>query len=174
MANIRRSPSTDIMRPFFDTFFERMGGPLRMPETDVTETENEIRVSMDLPGMQAEDIDVELENNVLTISGRRAETKEDNEGRFQLAERRWGEFSRSFVLPREVEGDEINAQYKDGVLTVSIPKSESARRRRISVGQSEQGGTQVSSRTSTRGGSSASRGGTSTVRTGASEQNTTA
>jgi len=60
------------------------------------------------------------------------------------------------------------------VLTVSIPKSESARRRRISVGQSEQGGKQVSSRTSTRGGSSASRGGTSTVRTGSSEQNTTA
>ncbi len=146
MANLRRSPSTDIMRPFFDTFFERMGGPLRMPETDVTETENEIRVSMDLPGMRADDIDVELENNVLTISGeRREEHSERDEGRFQLAERRWGEFSRSFVLPREVEGDKIDAQYRDGVLTVTIPKAESARRRRIQIGQSGET-QQVSSR----------------------------
>lgn len=157
MANIRRSPSTDIMRPFFDTFFERMGGPLRMPETDVTETENEIRVTMDLPGMRAEDIDVELENNVLTISGERREETQENQGRFQLAERRWGEFSRSFVLPREVEGDKIDAQCKDGVLTVAIPKAESARRRRIEVGQSGQAH-QVSSRSTGRSGSSTGTG----------------
>lgn len=152
MANIRRSSNTDIMRPFFDTFFERMGGPLRMPETDVTETESEIRVSMDLPGMRAEDVNVELENNVLTISGeRREERNEGEEGRFQLAERRWGEFSRSFVLPREVEGDRIDAQYRDGVLTVTIPKAESARRRRIQIGQSEET-QQVSSRSAGRSG----------------------
>ncbi len=157
MANLRRSPSTDIMRPFFDTFFERMGGPLRMPETDVTETENEIRVSMDLPGLRAEDIDVELENNVLTISGERREETHEHEGRFQLAERRWGEFSRSFVLPREVEGDRINATYRDGVLTVTIPKAESARRRRIQIGRSGET-QQVSSRST--GSSSRSRSGT--------------
>ncbi len=157
MANIRRSPSTDIMRPFFDTFFERMGGPLRMPETDVTETENEIRVSMDLPGLRADDIDVELENNVLTISGERREENQQNEGRFQLAERRWGEFSRSFVLPREVEGDQIDAQYRDGVLTVTIPKAESARRRRIQVGKSGKA-QQVSSRST--GSSTRDRSGT--------------
>lgn len=156
MANIRRSPSTDLMRPFFDTFFERMSGPLRMPETDVTETETEIRVTMDLPGLKADDIDIELENNVLTISGQRREETEENEGRFQLAERRWGEFSRSFVLPREVEGDRINATYKDGVLTVTIPKAESARRRRIEVGQTGES-QQVSSRSTprSRSGSSA-------------------
>ena len=153
MANLRRSSNTDIMRPFFDTFFERMSGPLRMPETDVTETENEIRVTMDLPGMRAEDIDVELENNVLTISGERREESHKDEGRFQLAERRWGEFSRSFVLPREVEGDRINARYSDGVLTVTIPKAESARRRRISVGQSGETGKQVSSRSTRKSGS---------------------
>ncbi len=149
MANIRRSPSTDLMRPFFDTFFERMSGPLRMPETDVTETESEIRVTMDLPGLRADDIDVELENNVLTISGERREETRESEGRFQLAERRWGEFSRSFVLPREVEGDKINAAYKDGVLNVTIPKAESARRRRIEVGQSGSS-QQVSSRSTSR------------------------
>jgi HSP20 family protein len=141
MAEIRRASSSDLMRPFFDTFFEHMVGPMRMPETDVTESENEIHVAMEIPGMRPEDINVELENNVLTISGEKKEEHEEREaeGRFHLSERRWGVFTRSFVLPREVQGEQIHADYDSGVLTIRIPKAESARRRRIDVSSSDQG-----------------------------------
>jgi len=119
-----------------------MVGPMRMPETDVTESESEIRVSTEIPGLRPEDIRVELENNVLTIAGEKKDEREEHqeEGRFHLAERRWGEFTRSFVLPREVKGDQIHADYNNGVLTISIPKAESARRRRIDVSSADRGG----------------------------------
>ncbi len=137
---------TSVMRPFFDTFFDPFStGGLRIPETDVRETGNDIEVKMDLPGIRPEDINVELENNVLTISGEKREQREQNEeeGRFHLAERRWGQFARSFVLPREVVSDRISADYNNGVLTVSIPKSEKARPRRIDVSRGDQGSQRI-------------------------------
>ncbi len=146
---------TSVMRPFFDTFFDPFatGAGLRIPETDVRETGNDIQVRMDLPGIRPEDINVELENNVLTISGEKREQREENEeeGRFHLAERRWGQFARSFVLPREVMADRISADYNNGVLTVSIPKSEKARPRRIDVSRRDQGSQQIGEHSSKRG-----------------------
>jgi HSP20 family protein len=116
----------------------RMGGAngmMRAPETDVVETEREIRVVTEMPGLKRENIEVDVENNVLTIRGeKREERTEGQEGRFHLAERRYGTFSRSFVLPRDVEADAIQASFQDGVLTVTIPKSERARRRRVEIG----------------------------------------
>ncbi len=154
MAVSRWEPTNDIMRPFLDNFFsgiDRFG--MRMPVTDVVEREDEIRVEMEVPGLKAEDINVELEGNVLTISGEKKETHEENQGkegeesRYHLSERRWGSFTRSFVLPREVKSDRIQADYRDGLLTVTIPKAETARRRRIGVSQA--GGTKhVESKTS--------------------------
>ncbi|HEU0013683.1 MAG TPA: Hsp20/alpha crystallin family protein [Longimicrobium sp.] len=118
---------------------------MRAPETDVVETQNEIRVTAELPGFQRDAIDVDVENNVLTIRGeKREERTEGEQGRFHLAERRYGSFTRSFVLPRDVNPDGIQATYEDGILTVTIPKSERAKRRRIDIaGGGTGGGTQV-------------------------------
>ena len=126
----------DAFDQVIDNFFGGRHGSalMRAPETDVMETEREIRVVTEMPGLKRENIEVDVENNVLTIRGeKREERTEGKEGRYHLAERRYGTFARSFVLPRDVDADNIQARFEDGVLTVSIPKSERARRRRIQV-----------------------------------------
>jgi HSP20 family protein len=134
--------STDLLSPMLEDFFRpmsgwggRMGGMMRTPEADVVESENEIRVLVELAGMSGEDIDLDLENNVLTISGEKKEEHEKEQDTWHLSERRYGKFSRSFVLPRDVESDRIEAEFRNGILDVRIPKSERARRRRIEVRQ---------------------------------------
>ena len=108
---------------------------MRAPETDVVETEREIRVVTEMPGLKRNDIEIDVENNVLTIRGeKREERTEGEKGRFHLAERRYGTYTRSFVLPRDVDSDAIQATFEDGVLTVVVPKSEKARRRKIQIG----------------------------------------
>ena len=133
---------TDLLTPMFEDLFRpmrgwggRMAEMLRVPDTDVVETENGIRVTLDLPGMRPEDVSVDLENNVLTVSGERREERTEGEesDTWHLSERRYGKFSRSFVLPREVEQERIEARFEDGVLRVVIPKSEQTRRRRIEI-----------------------------------------
>ena len=111
------------------------GSLMRAPETDVVETEKEIRVVTEMPGLTRENIEIDVENNVLTIRGEKREQRTEGEqGRWHLAERRYGTFTRSFVLPRDVDAESIQASFQDGVLTVSVPKSEKARRRRIEIG----------------------------------------
>ena len=108
---------------------------MRAPETDVVESEKEIRVVSEMPGLTRDNIEIDVENNVLTIRGEKREQRTEGEqGRWHLAERRYGTFSRSFVLPRDVDAENIQASFQDGVLTVSVPKSEKARRRRIEIG----------------------------------------
>jgi HSP20 family protein len=140
-------PTTRYNQPFdqlFDTFFGGTGRTangnalMRAPETDVLETEKEIRVVTEMPGLKRDNIEIDVENNVLTIRGeKREERTEGEQGRWHLAERRYGTFSRSFVLPRDVDAESIQASFQDGVLTVTVPKSEKARRRRIEIGAME-------------------------------------
>lgn len=128
----------------FDRLFDMMSGGavgrgggslMRAPETDVIETEREIRVQTEMPGLRRENIEIDVENNVLTIRGeKREERSEGEEGKYHIAERRYGTLARSFVLPRDVDSESIEAAFDNGVLTVKIPKSEQARRRRIEVG----------------------------------------
>ncbi len=141
MAITQYRPSGDLFAPFFEDFFGRPGNGgrmsslLRAPEADVVETEKDIQVTLEMPGMKADEIDVGLENNILTISGEKHQerTEEDERNTWHLSERRYGHFSRSFVLPRDVEADRIEANFADGVLRVVIPKSEKARRRKIDI-----------------------------------------
>lgn len=143
MAVMQFRPSTDLFGPPFDDFMfrpllqgNRVRNLLRAPEADVVETENAIIVAMDAPGMSPDDFEIGLENNVLTVSGeRRPEWAEAEEARatWHLSERRYGKFSRSFVLPRDVDQDGIQARFDNGVLSVTVPKSERARRRRIQI-----------------------------------------
>lgn len=144
------NPFDQIFNDVFGTTGGRTNGAgslMRAPETDVVETEREIRVVTEMPGLKRENIELDVENNVLTIRGeKREERTEGEQGRWHLAERRYGTFTRSFVLPRDVDAENIQASFQDGVLTVSVPKSEKARRRRIEIGgmdgQAQLGGNQ--------------------------------
>jgi HSP20 family protein len=145
MANVTNRSAGEIFHPLFENFFSEplggrhLGALMRAPEADVIELENEIRVMVEMPGMRADDIELGLENNVLSISGeKRQESERGDRTTWHLSERRYGQFSRSFLLPRDVEHDRIEAGFSDGVLTVRIPKSEKARRRRIQI-RSESG-----------------------------------
>jgi HSP20 family protein len=140
MAITPYRPTTDAFDRLFDVFSGPFGGThggslMRAPETDVIETQDEIRVQTEMPGLSRDDIELDLENNVLTIRGEKHEerTEDEREGRYHLAERRYGVFTRSFVLPRDVDAERIQADFENGVLTVTIPKSEQAKRRRIEV-----------------------------------------
>lgn len=142
MAITQYRPSGDLFSPLFDEFFRpsgsnRSSNMMRAPEADVMETEAEIEVHLEMPGMKSEEIDIDLESNILTISGekRQERSETDEKNTWHLSERRYGKFSRSFVLPRDVNADAISATFEDGVLRVVIPKSERARRRRIEVGR---------------------------------------
>ena len=105
-----------------------------LPAVDVWETEDELVLSFDLPGIPEDKIAVELEDNVLTVSGERERVQERSEDRFYRFERRFGQFSRSVTLPAGVQEDKIKADYKDGVLEVRVPRPEEQKPKRIEVG----------------------------------------
>jgi HSP20 family protein len=103
------------------------------PSVDVSETDNAYEVKAEIPGMKKDDIKVSLEDNVLTLKGERKEESETKKKNIQICERYYGRFQRSFRLPREVKSDGIKAAYKDGVLTVEIPKAEETKPKEIEV-----------------------------------------
>jgi len=105
-----------------------------LPAVDVWETENELVLSFDLPGIPEDKITVELDDNVLTVSGERERTQEHTSERFYRFERRFGTFSRSVTLPVGVTESDITANYRDGVLEVRVPKPEEQKPKRIQVG----------------------------------------
>lgn len=134
--------TTEIFRPLFDDFLGANNGGrlagmdlLRTPEADVLETKDEIRVTVELPGVHPDEVEVNLEDNVLAIAGEKLEQEQQagSDQKWHLSERRYGRFARTFVLPREVDTDRIAASFDNGVLSVSIPKSEKAKPRRIQV-----------------------------------------
>jgi HSP20 family protein len=104
-----------------------------MPSLDMSETPSTVEVRIDVPGMKTEDIDIQLASGVLTISGERKEEKEEKTKTFHRSERHYGSFSRSVTLPSAVAEDKVDAQYRDGVLTVSMQKTEEAKSRKIKV-----------------------------------------
>lgn len=130
------------MREEMDRFFNSMFGGTALaprevsewtPAMDVVETANEFIVSAELPGLEKDDIEIEIENNILTIRGEKKEEKREEEGRHYVYERRFGGFSRSFTLPTNVDPDRVTARFENGVLTVTLPKTEEARGRRIEI-----------------------------------------
>lgn len=100
---------------------------------DISETDSAIEAKVDLPGFKPDEIDIQLNGSVLTVSGERQEEQEDKGKTYHRVERRLGSFSRSITLPCPVEEDEVAAEYHDGVLTVTLPKTDSAKTRKISV-----------------------------------------
>ena len=100
---------------------------------DVAETEDSFIVKASLPGINPDDLDITFTDNILTIKGEIEEEKDVEEGKYHLRERRYGMFQRSIALPVPVDADKIDAVYKDGVLTLSIPKVEEVKPKKISV-----------------------------------------
>jgi HSP20 family protein len=104
--------------------------------TDVSEDQNSLRITMELPGVDPNDVRLSLENNVLTIRGEKKQENEDSNERVHRFERTYGMFERTFVLPNSVDPDKIEARHENGVLFVTIPKAERAKPREIRVNSS--------------------------------------
>lgn len=130
---------TNRLNSFFnDDFLNQADSTTWLPAVDVAENADEIVLTAELPGMDEDHIDIELENNVLTIRGERSvESDREEEGRFHVMERRYGSFQRSFTLPRTVQPDGISADYANGVLEVRMPKAAEAKGRRIQIGSGQ-------------------------------------
>jgi HSP20 family protein len=103
------------------------------PSVDVSETKDALLVKAEVPGMDAKDIDISLSNDVLTIKGKKEQEKEEKEENYHRIERSYGSFTRSIRLPREVQSDKIKASYKNGVLTINLPKSGEGKEIKIKV-----------------------------------------
>jgi HSP20 family protein len=103
------------------------------PAVDIYETEHELMVKADLPDVDPKDLDIRVENNILTIRGERKFEKKVNEENYLRVERAYGSFARSFTLANTVNSDAIKADYQNGVLTLTIPKREEAKPKQIKV-----------------------------------------
>jgi len=105
------------------------------PAVDIFETEGEIVVKAELPGMERKDIALNLENNVLTVRGERRFVKETKDDNYHRIERSYGTFSRSFSIPATVDEEKIRADYRDGVLKIVLPKKEQAKPKQIRIAE---------------------------------------
>lgn len=103
------------------------------PSLDLSETGDAILVSVDLPGIKPEDVDVQVRGNDLQISGERREEKEEKGKTWHRTERHVGTFARSLTLPCDVQAEKVTAEFRDGVLNITLPKAEQSRTRKIAV-----------------------------------------
>ncbi len=134
----------DRMNQLFDrTFQERgeEGGSLAAwsPSVDIRETEKALMIHAELPGVDDKDVDIEVEDHVLTLRGRREMSQETQREDYQRIERAYGEFFRSFTLPPYVDETKIEAGFDKGVLTITIPKKPEAKPKRIPIGKGAAG-----------------------------------
>ncbi len=128
---IWRDPFRSFFRfPFFESDVELMQWS---PMADIEETDDAFILRMDLPGMNKKDIHVSLDNNILTIRGERKREGVEKEENYRLMERYYGKFNRTFTLPASVDVNSVNAEFKDGVLVVTIKKKEEAKPKAIEI-----------------------------------------
>jgi HSP20 family protein len=137
----RRGPEVPDIFEGFENMFKRMWESTMLPDLttdvernwvprlDVSETDKEIEVSADLPGLDKKDIDISLENDILVIKGERKEEFRETDKHVHRMERRYGSFYRSLRLPVDVKSDAIEASFKNGVLKITLPKTEEARKK---------------------------------------------
>lgn len=153
MALVRWTPSRELIswptelvniqreiNRIFEDFFRgdlmddgTFGLSVWTPAVDIAEHDNEYVVKVELPGVSKDDVKVTLESNILTIRGEKKREKETEKDNYHRMERMYGSFQRSFTLPSTVRADKIDAVYKDGILTITLPKAEEAKPKQIEV-----------------------------------------
>ena len=133
----------DQVNRLFNDVFERSGQESSLttwaPAVDIYETEQELVVMADLPDVDEKDIDIRVENNMLTIRGERKFESEAGQGNYLRIERAYGSFTRSFSLPSIVNTEGIEAGYRNGVLTVRLPRREESKAKQIKIGVKSNG-----------------------------------
>jgi len=126
----------DDMDRLFSTFFgrqrEEMDG-FWSPTVDIEEDNESFLVKAEIPGLKKEDIKISVRGNLLSVSGERKHESEIKDKTFHRIERSYGKFSRTITLPSDVESDKVKATYKDGILTIILPKPESLKQKEIEV-----------------------------------------
>ena len=146
MSIMRWKPRHDVvsirdeMNRLFDNFFtgwpETRRGLLESewaPSVDVAETDDEITVTAELPGVKQDEVDIAITDDVLTLKGEKKGGKEVKEKNYHRIERSYGSFQRSISLPSGVQADKAKAAYKDGILTITVPKTEEAKPKQIKI-----------------------------------------
>jgi HSP20 family protein len=151
MAIVRWNPSKDLLnieREFnrmFNSFNKSFGfgdsddelaeyeNAVWAPLTDISEDEDNFVLKLDLPGIKKENVKINYENGQLSISGERKHEFEKKNAKFHRVERSYGKYFRSFNLPSKIQEDKIDAEFKDGQLTITVPKSEEAKPKQIEV-----------------------------------------
>ena len=145
MRLVRYRPGTGlpVHRDHFERMFDDFLGLNRRkmdlqnfdwtPRINVEELEDRFEITAEVPGMKKEDIDIEIQDGVLTIKGERKFEKEEKDTSYHICERSYGTFQRAFTLPDNVRGDDIEAEYKDGILRLALPKVEPQKPKEIKV-----------------------------------------
>lgn len=136
MNLIRYSPAVDLLdnvSRWFDDFAIEPTLGRTLPAVDVRETDTEYLMEVELPGLTEKDVEVKLDNSLLTISSQKDERKEEKKNGYVLRERRASRFSRSFVLPETVDREKIAAEFRNGILHLSFPKVPAAKPKTIEV-----------------------------------------
>jgi HSP20 family protein len=122
------------LRRLFDEPFELTSfSKVLTPAVEISEVENEYVVTAELPGMGKDDVEIEYENGVLFLRGEKNQQTEEKKHNLLVWERTYGSFQRSFMLPKTIDQERIRAEFKDGILTVLLPKTEAAKSKKIEI-----------------------------------------
>ena len=150
MTLVKWNPARELLnveREFnklFNTFNQRFGfddssmneeleNAVWSPLTDISENKDQYILKMDLPGVSKENLKLNFHDGELIISGERKQEKEDKDSKYHRIERTYGKYYRSFTLPQTIQADKINAEFKDGQLTITVPKSEEAKPKELEI-----------------------------------------
>lgn len=144
MALVKWTPFGDLstFRREMDRLFDRFVGEMPRldlpgmgwtPHLDVTETKESLVIKAELPGLDVKDLDIHISGNTLTLKGEKRQTKEEKDEHHHLVERSYGAFTRTVELPATVAADKVKAVFKNGVLTIALPKTEEAKQKSIAI-----------------------------------------
>jgi len=133
LSKLRKDMDELWGRFFGDAVFPAFSETIWSPALDVKETKENIVVTAEIPGLSAQEVEVTISGDLLTIKGEKKQEKEEKDQSYHLIERRYGSFSRSVRLTTDVDPKNIKATHKEGVLTISLPKTEKAKEKQIKI-----------------------------------------